>query len=279
MADQLANVVSGNPRNYQLPGRVSLFFRKAGSLLDSDWVEFGNIIAPSIAPLIERLDHFSMRRGVRAKDRSLISQRGGTLNFSLDEINLTNLQFAFGSIALPTDKVISVNGGKLKDNPGGTAPNNTINLKVTDLNPGSLVVKSAHLELVDVVTFVEFADYTINFATGIITILPGGALNINDVLIPGGVDEIHVFFRKDVEVQQFEIFSGAEVEGQARFQVLTKGGLQVVFDFLNVSVRNNGDFTIGDGTTWQEIPISLEILEDEDGELGRIGIVKQDELD
>ena len=276
MADQLANVVSGNPRNYQLPGRVSLFFRKAGSLLEKDWVEFGNIIAPSIAPLIERLDHFSMRRGVRAKDRSLISQRGGTLNFSIDEINLTNLQFAFGSTAKPTDKVISVNGGKIVDNPGG---GKTINLKVTDLNPGTLVVKSAHLELVDVVTFVENVDYTINFATGIITILVGGALNINDVLIPGGVDEIHTFFRKDVEVQQFEIFSGAEIEGQARFQVLTKGGLQVVFDLLNVSVRNNGDFTIGDGTTWQEIPISLEILEDEDGELGRVGIVKQDELD
>jgi len=276
MADQLANVVSGNSRNYQLPGRVSLFFRKAGSALEKDWVEFGNIIAPSIAPLIERLDHFSMRRGVRAKDRSLISQRGGTLNFSIDEINLTNLQFAFGSDATPTDKVIAVNDGKLKDNPGG---GKTIDLKAVDLVPGSLVVKSAHLELVDVVIFVENVDYTINFATGIITILAGGALNINDVLIPGGVDEVHTFFRKDAEAQQFEIFSGAEIEGQARFQILTKGGLQVVFDLLNVSVRNNGDFTIGDGTTWQEIPISLEILEDEDGELGRINIIKQDELD
>jgi hypothetical protein len=279
MSDQVANVKSGDPRNYQLPGRVSLFFRKAGSLLETDWREFGNIIAPVITPLIERLDHHSLRRGTRGKDRSLVSQRGATLNFSADEINLTNLKFMFGSTATPVDKVIAVNDGKIVTNPGGTAPDNTVDLKSTDLVPGSVVVKSAHLELVDEVTYVETVDYTINNASGILTILPGGALNVNDVLIPGGVDEIHVFFRKDAEGQQFEIFSGAEIEGQARFQVLTKGGAQYVVDLLNVSVRNNGDFTIGDGTTWQEIPLSLEILEDENGELGRITLIKQDELD
>lgn len=276
MSDLVANVRAADPRNYQLPGRVSLFFRKAGSLLNADWKEFGNIISPAIAPLIERLDHFSQRRGTRAKDRSLISQRGATLNFSIDEINLENLQFLFGSTATPTDKVIQVNDSKIEVNPGA---NGVVDLKVTDLVPSSIIVRTAHLELVDTVTFSEFVDYTVNPATGLITILPGGALADNDPLSPTGIDEFHVFFRKDAEAQQFEIFSGDEIEGQARFQVLTKKGAQYVIDFLNVSVRTNGDFTIGDGTVYQEIPLSLEILEDTDGELGRINLIKADELD
>lgn len=270
-----ANVRSADPRNYQLPGRVSLWFRTNGSSLDADWKELGNIIDPTFAPQIERLDHFSQRRGQRAKDRSEISQRGGTISFSIDEINLHNLQFAFGSAAAPVDDSVDLLESKVLTNPGGSAPDNTIDLAEIDIEVGSVIVRSSVLE--DEVTYATPADYTVDEATGIITIAPGGALNSADP--DTGVPEIHVFWRKNVETQKFEIFDGTEIEGEAQFQVLTKGGMQYAIKCARVVIRNNGDITIGDGQTWQQIALQMDILEDANGQLGNMHQIYTGELE
>lgn len=263
-----ANIRAHDARNYQLPGRVSLWFRKKGSTNDADWRELGNVIDPTLAPQIERLDHFTQRRGVRAKDRSLVSSRSAQLNFSIDEINLHNLQFAFGNIDAPTDSTVDVNDSKVKANPGSGG---TINLGELDIEDGSVVVRNTVLE--DEVTYTAGVDYSIDIATGIITILAGALASSVDV------PEIHVFYRKNVETQQFKLFPGTDVEGEAKFQVLTPAGMQWVAVFKNVTIKNNGDIGIGDGQDWQKIALTLDILEDDDGDLGTLHTVYSEELD
>lgn len=258
-----ANIRSSDPRNYQLPGSVCLFFRKKGSVADADWKSLGNIIDPAIAAELERLEHFSQRRGSRAKDKEVVSERSATLNFSIDEINRDNLQFMFGREGGHTnqDDVDTLHEGVFTVPAAGS----DIDLGMTNIVGASVVVRSLELEPVET-TYATPADYTVTPATGKITIVAAGALD-------GGPAEVHIFWRKQVDTQKFTIFPGTEVEGEAQFQVLTPGGIQWFIRFKNVSLINNGDITIGDGTAFQEIPLSVNILVDQNGDLGTFYII------
>ena len=269
MPDQ--NFMASTPLNYQIPGRVSLFFRKKGSTNDADWRDLGNVIDPQIVPQIERLDHFSMRRGRRAKDRSEITQRGGQLNFSIDEINLHNLMFAFGATTDPEEKDIDVMDTKVVDNPGSGG---TIDLGLKNIDGASVIVRSAQLE--DQVTYTVTTDYTVDATTGILTI-GSGALASADP--DTGVPRIHIFFKKNVDSLRFEIFDGSDVEGEAKFQLLTKGGVQSVWSFGRVILRNNGNISVGDGTKWQEIALQMDLLEDQNGVVGTEDVISDGNLD
>ncbi len=54
----------------------------------------GNVPTLELTPEIERLDHFSSQSGIKTKDRSVITETGGTLRIVLDEYTAANLQLA-----------------------------------------------------------------------------------------------------------------------------------------------------------------------------------------
>lgn len=272
MAD--SNLRASDPRNYQLPGKVSLWFRAKGKANPQDWVDLGDIVNPSIDPVIAKLQHFSQRRGERALDREVISERSINLKFSLDEFNLDNLQLAFGSAKPVTDQLVLVNDNKVAQSPGAGL---TVDLGAPDLVPGSVVVRSTILQDDETVTYSSPGDYTIDLPSGILTITPAGLLTVVDPET-GQLPEFHVFFQQEVEAQAFEILDGTTIEGEAKFQILTPGGLAYVTHFKNVSVINNGAITVGEGNKWQDIPLTVEVLQDSDGKLGTMYVIKEDEL-
>jgi hypothetical protein len=264
------NIKPSDPRNYQLPGSVCLFFRKKGSVADADWKSLGNIIDPSIAAELERLEHFSQRRGQRAEDREVVSERSATLNFSIDEIARDTLELMFGTQDTSVDSTVDTNNEGVFTNPGG---GNVIDLgpNADNLVVASVVVRSINLEpAAGPTVFATPADYTVDGPNGEITIVAAGALD-NLPTDP----EIHIFWRKNVATQKFNIFPGTEVEGEAQFQVNTVGGIQYVIKFNSVSIINNGDITVGDGTAFQEVPLSLNILADVNGDLGTLHIIDE----
>jgi hypothetical protein len=262
-----ANARAADPRNYQTPGKVSMFFRAKGSSAYADWKEFGNIVSSAVASALTRLDHWSQRRGTRAKDRSVITERGAQVNFSLDEFNLDNLQFIYGSTATPAGSTYSKPNSKNKTNPGA---NNTIDLGETNIDGASVVVRDVRQE--NPTTYTVTTDYTVDAVNGTITIVPGGALD-------SAVAEVNIFWEKTFNTQSFTVFTGAEIEGEAKFNIFTPGGLQYALYLPNVTVRNNGDITLGDGTTWQEVPLQLDVLVDANNVLGTLHLVDEaDEL-
>lgn len=266
MAD--ANVRASDPRNYQMVGKVSLWFKPKGA---TDFVDLGNVINPELVPALTRLDHFSIRRGVRAKDKSVITERSANLNLSIDEINLPNLQFAFISSQPAQADQVDVNDDRIVANPGG---GQQVNLNVLDINPGSVRVKNLNHE--DEFVFVENTHYTVDYAQGIITIL--NVSPINNLDPESGYPELHVQYQKNVATQSFEGFPGQDVNGQAQFQILTDSGIKVVATFGNVNMRNNGAIKFGDGSKYEEIGLQLEILEDSLGKLCTIHIPNDGEL-
>ena len=63
--------------------------------------DLGNSPSFEVVPNIEKLDHFESRSGVKAKDRSVAVTVEGTVNVTLDEITMDNLNLAlFGGTDL-----------------------------------------------------------------------------------------------------------------------------------------------------------------------------------
>lgn len=270
--DMDTNLRSASPLNYQLPGRVSLWVRSKGSTDPADWKELGNLVDIGLSPLIERLDHFSQRRGARAKDRSEIQSRSATFNFTIDEFHLDNLQLALGSSQASEASETAVKDSKVFDNPGA---DQDIDLSEEDIDDGTVIVRTASLE--EPVTYTVDTDYTVDYAAGTITILGSGALADADP--ETGVPKIHIYYEKTVETQKFELFDGNEISLEAQFQALTPGGLKYVISMNNAVLKNNGDFTLGDGQDWQKVSLQLEILEDTNGKLAYGHVISEGELD
>lgn len=265
MAVETQNVHASDPRNYVVPGRVCLFVRPKGSILNSDWRDLGNILDPSIASVIERLEHFSMRRGQRVKDRTEISQRTAQLNVTIDEINRDNLKFMFGAKTHASGQNVIVPFSKIFTNPGGTG---VIQLSPIALEAiGTEVVRATLQEDPDTIFVGSGTDYTYDPVLGTITIVATGVLT-DAVAFP----EVHIFFQKSVDSQSFEIFDGTEIEVEAQFHALSKVGIQYALEVPNAVIHSNGDFTVGDGTVYQSMPLQLDLLDDGSGKLATMHV-------
>ena len=264
------NLRSSDPLNYQLPGSVSLFWLPKGKTAETDWEDLGNIVQSTLQPSLKQLEHFSIRRGRRAKDRIIVAERSAMLNFTIDEVNKLNLQKAMGALS-GTEVAGSVehHDDKIMLNPGG---NMTVDIKHTDVTPGSLIVRNPELTE-DQTPYVENTDYTFDAPSGIITILDSGALNDNSET---GVPKLHIQWSEDFASEAFEIFAGTQIEGSAKFQVMTPGGIKYITVFNNCVLKNNGDINFGNGETWQEIAMQLDILVDADDVLGTMHVIEEE---
>ena len=85
--------MKGSPqtRNY-LYGKGELFFRAEGS---EGYDHLGNAPAFNISLTEEKLEHFSSMSGTKTKDLQLVTQKGATVAFTLEEFTPGNLLRAF----------------------------------------------------------------------------------------------------------------------------------------------------------------------------------------
>jgi hypothetical protein len=258
------NIRGADPRNTLVPGRVSIFFRKEGLLTPADWIDLGHVLEPNVSQEVERLDHFSNRRGERIKDRSLVTERSMRVSFRGDELNMENVRLAMGGSVAEADDNATVHDSKVVKNPGNPG---TINIGATAL--AAVVVRSEGLELP--VLYASPADYTVDLPTGVITISVGPGLLANAVTVP----RVHIAWEKSVITQSFEMHDGQEIKGEAKFQLLGKGGERFQLHAKNVVVTVNGDINFGEGATWQEFPLTMEVLADEDGKMPKFHRLKE----
>lgn len=84
-------VDSPSADNYQLGKGVLYFNQKSGGSFLGE-LDLGNAPDFSFNVSLEKLEHFSSRGGLRAKDKSVVSQITPGCSFSLDEINAENLK-------------------------------------------------------------------------------------------------------------------------------------------------------------------------------------------
>jgi hypothetical protein len=260
-----ANHRAHSRENYSFAKGVSAWWKPDGS---SEWRHLGALTGIGITPREERFSHFTNVLGGRAKDLDIVVQRELAISFTLEELNRDNLQLAFGSKAAAQVGTRDVSFARVHKNPGGAL---TIKLGQTDIK--NVVIRGPLLEGAEV-TYVAGAgnDYTVDLATGIVTILAGGDLEDEEV-----VPKIHIAYEKEVSVQEFKIWTGEALEGDFKLQRIGKSGAPWVLQ-VRGSLRNNGDVPLGDGSALDSIPMSLEAFVDEGDDLGDFALVNAGEL-
>jgi len=102
--------MASSPENYTL-GKGVVYFNRKDSVtgLSSGERDLGNAPAFSFNVALEKMEHFSSRGGLKAKDKSIISQITPACAFSLDEITAENLSLlTLGDIETVTQTAGSV---------------------------------------------------------------------------------------------------------------------------------------------------------------------------
>lgn len=270
-----ANVRAQDPRNYALAAGLRCFYRKKASTTSADWIDLGDLEDGTLSPTIDMFEHSGVRRGERAKDREIVSNREIVLNIGLHDVNPRNALAVFGADEDDvTDETETIFDTIIVTNPGG---GETIELGQLDLVPGSVIIRNTLEEFVDEVTYTEGADYSFDENTGIITILAGGLLETP--LEANDNEEVHIFWEKLVETQKFEAFSGKEILGEVKFMMINQDGPSWIWVFPNVVLKINGDVALGDGTELITLPLTIQALADRTGKLMDKHIIKEEELD
>jgi hypothetical protein len=82
--------ISPSTDNYTL-GKGRLFFNPLVNNVYTGELALGNAPALTFSLAIEKLDHYSSQSGLRAKDKTVITQVTPTVTFTLDEVNSGNL--------------------------------------------------------------------------------------------------------------------------------------------------------------------------------------------
>lgn len=89
-----------NIENYYI-GKGVVSFKRDG---ETDYRDLGNVPTFEFTPVIEKLDHFSSRSGVKSKDRTVVISKSGTVRLVMDEWDVNNLAMALlGDISVNSD--------------------------------------------------------------------------------------------------------------------------------------------------------------------------------
>jgi len=86
---------AANVLNYMIGKGKAYFDRFTAAGVSTGELHLGNDPVFSETPTVEVLDHFSSMEGIKKKDLSVNLSVGITLKFTLDEININNLDIAF----------------------------------------------------------------------------------------------------------------------------------------------------------------------------------------
>lgn len=240
--------------NYTL-GRGELWFAqyKPGTQIPGGERYFGNTPEINFTIESETLDHYNSDRGINEKDASIVLQTNRTGSFITDNIDPYNIAlFFFGSVNAFSDA-----GGQVEEERiEGVEVGLTYQLGMSDVNPvGARAIDEATAPVVTDesgdVTYVPGQDYEIDFDLGRLTVLQGGAIEPESVLL--------VSYTKKANSRTRIISGSSAIEGALRYIEYNPIGQNKVWYMPYVKVSPNGDYALK-GDEWQQIPFSLEIL-------------------
>ncbi len=233
-----------NSTNYRVGGSRIYIKQKC---LDG-YLDLGNIVNPSVNSTTQLLEHFTSRRGVRVKDRVEITQQQYDIQFSLDELNVQNLNLVFrgGAITDFIQTAGSVSAGsesvQLVADKG---------VKLANKKISNVVVKSGST------TFVEGVDYHLDADIGLITGLScGGALY-------GGGDVTVDYDYADITGKQFDVgkqVGQIDLDGVI-FVFVDTGGAIDSWESNKATLSVSGNLGIS-GTDWSSVQFTLSVLDD-----------------
>jgi hypothetical protein len=236
-----------NVLNYMI-GKGTFYFDR----FDADGNSTGELHlgnGPSFAetPTMENLDHFSSMEGLKMKDLSVITQAGITLKFTLDEINVENLNLAFLGDGV---EYFTQDAGNQVNEPITARVGRFIKLSRRSFAAGSVNVTN----VAGTITYVEGVDYEVDYLSGRIFIIIGGTIADNQVL--------HVDYTYNAaNIPIVNPITNTEMIGLVRFKGNCVHGAHYEIVHWRVKLNIEGDINfIGD--EWATIAFNAEVLAD-----------------
>ena len=216
--------------------------------------DLGNAPAFAFNIALEKLEHFSSRGGLKAKDKEVISQITPGVTFTLDEVNKDNLaMLALGETLTVTQAGATISGEVHEAHPGRR-------IVLTDRDASSVIVTGPsgtptydHGVGNDYLIDTELRDDVI----GRILILEGGSITEGELL---EVD----YTSAATEWIEIRAFNETIVEGRLRFVSDNPVGTQQELEVWRCSLTPTGD-TAMIGDDWSTLGFTGEILKDSTG--------------
>jgi len=247
----LAVALPFNPRNYQVPSRISLWYETIcpdGSF-DTAF-ELGAVREISFTPNEQRLDLDSARTGILTTDADFVTKVGGEFKFTLDELVGNNLELLWKPLVQEDRTAAGVGQhtvfGQSRVNLNGTTPV-AFALEAIEPDPSGVVYVAVTVvdvrDLTGTTTYVDTTDYVITplgspSSTDFPTIERAGGGAIGDG------EEVVVRYTFPRDATSYSLLDGVILEGRLTLQILSVNGPQSIYRFHRVSLGVDGDVSI-----------------------------------
>jgi len=200
---------------------------------------------------ITKLEHFSSRSGLKAKDKEVVTQLTPTLKFTLDELTIENYNMmALGTSSSTTQSAATGEVETIYAKLG-------LRVNLAKRSISNVVIKDS----TDTITYVSGVDYLVDTSKkddviGRIYFIDGGSIADDE--------ELHVTYDcGNVTYTTIKGLSNTSFEAQFRFVSDNPVGPQVELTAWKTSINPDGD-TAFIGDDWATISFTAEILKDED---------------
>ena len=237
-------------KNYQL-GRGVVYFNPLdpSTGIAKGEVDLGNAPAFSLNTEIEELEHFSSRAGLRVVDKKVTLSLKLIGSFTLDEINVRNLAFAFLG-----DEATTVQGS-------GSATDEPLTVDLTDawykleyrnIDPDSESVEPDG----GGAPYVKGTDYEMDYTTGRILILASGNISSTDEL------DIDYDYQAITGMETVQLAKNTKVEGLLRFIGNPATGVTFEGVWWKVTLSLAGEVGFITEADWATMEYEFEVQSD-----------------
>lgn len=242
-----------SPDNYTL-GKGVVSFNRMVSGAKTGEVDLGNCPEFSFNISLEKLEHFSSRGGLRAKDKEVISQISPAVTFTLDEMSPENLSLlSLGSIETVTQAAATA----VDEEPGLAYAGTMIQLANRNIDSVGFSMSTS-----GDVALTEGLDWSIDTTLKDDQI---GRVRILDTYTGVEGDAVKVSYTAPETIyKKIKALTQTVTEGFMRFVSDNPVGTQQELQIWRVSLTPSGD-TAMIGDDWSTLAFTGEILKDEAG--------------
>jgi hypothetical protein len=234
--------------NYMVGKGKVWFARKDENEVSLGELDLGNDPVFSMALENEKLEHYSSMSGVKTKDLSAIISTDMTLKFTLDEINVQNL-----NLALFGDDEISLtnqtDGNEVNEEIVGRL-DRYVKLLRRNITAGSVTLTDS----TGAITYVLNTDYTVDLVRGRIFCISGAG-------IEQGEDLLVDYTYGEIRIPTINPAGRAKVEGLLRFVGDTTYGRDYEVIVWKCQLSVSGDVNLI-SDEFAQIEFTAEVLDD-----------------
>lgn len=227
-------------------GRGEVWFRTDGR---SAYRFLGNAPAFSVNVSSDKLPHYRSTRGIREKDRDIVTQTNRTSTIQLEDISEENLAlYLLGNTAvLAQTSATAITEAFTDVNLGGL-----YQVGATDLNPTGVRALANFILKKDSVALVVDVDYEVDLERGTFVLLDTGV-----TVVEG--DDLSLTYDRGVVKRKQTVSGSTSAKGQMKFISYPAEGEPKDFTMPLVTISPNGEFALISENTLQSLPLTVEV--------------------